>query len=85
LFPFEENLQEKRSKETQYVYSKSAGAGTARFEHVLAWASIADLRIIVYLGFSWLLHIGIWGIPGVPGRDHSPTHSLPASFARSLL
>jgi hypothetical protein len=26
------------------------------------------LTLFVYLGFSWLLHIGIWGIPGVPGH-----------------
>ena len=47
---------------------KTAEAGTARFHHVLQWAGIKDLRIFVYLGFSWLLHIGIWGIAGVPGH-----------------
>jgi hypothetical protein len=26
------------------------------------------LTLFVYLGFSWLLHIGIWAIPGVPGH-----------------
>jgi hypothetical protein len=48
--------------------AKTARNGTARFHHVLRWARITDLRIFVYLGFSWLLHIGIWGIPGV--RSH---------------
>jgi hypothetical protein len=51
-----------------FYKKKSAKEGTARFHHVLQWAGIADLRIFVYLGFSWLLHIGIWGIPGVPGH-----------------
>ena len=34
----------------------------------LSWAGIRDLRIFVYLGFSWLLHLGIWGIPMLPGH-----------------
>lgn len=39
---------------------------SGRFQHVFA-PVIRDLRVFVYLMFSWVLHFFIWGIPGVPG------------------
>lgn len=47
---------------------ENPGRKTEGFVHVLSGVGVADLRILVYLGFSWLLHFGIWGIPFVPGH-----------------
>lgn len=45
-----------------------------RFHNAL-YPFIKDLRIFVYLGFSWLLHFGIWGLP-------YPGHGIGGKYAQ---
>lgn len=53
---------------------KGSSKQAKRFHHALQ-PLIADLRIFVYLGFSWFLHFAIWGFP-------YPGHGIGGKFAQ---
>jgi hypothetical protein len=47
-----------------------------RFYHVFSGIRIADIRLWVYLFFSWALHIAIWGIPNYTAFGIGGKYSL---------
>jgi hypothetical protein len=56
-----------KRRERQDVDGKNYRSKKKRFYHILAGWNVADIRIWVFLFFSWALHIAIWGIPNVTG------------------
>jgi hypothetical protein len=56
-----------KRRERQDVDGKNYRSKKNRFYHILAGLNVADIRIWVFLFFSWALHIAIWGIPNVTG------------------
>lgn len=62
LLGYDIEQQVKKIYKRKKVFATKKG----RFQHVFS-PGIPDLRVFVYLLFSWVLHFIIWGLPGVPG------------------
>jgi len=53
-------------RQVKKVYKRKERHGapkSKKFYHVLSGLGVRDLRLGVYLGFAWLLHFFIWGVP----------------------